>query len=195
MIQQSFFTNTFHKKWTFLGEGCFSQVHASPCGGWVYKSGGSKDGTLNWLEWCYSMQRCGRLLPGMPEIDFLDVGEFGYNVCMRRYMNQPEFRRHYPDLAGWGICNWPFDDSSTREEQPFLTNWINTACEKAIPTLQAYYDFLVSHMHSGDRPTALMDDMHKNNIMWCPRTQCGIITDPSASSYYEFIADEKFQLQ
>lgn len=88
MYQMSMFNNAF-KSQRYLGSGLYARVHAIG-EGWVVKHCSTKDGTLNYLEWCQRMQAAGEGMDGMPEIDFLVHTAEGYIVTMRQYKPQAD---------------------------------------------------------------------------------------------------------
>jgi len=74
-------------RYKWLDGGCYSNVWEHPDGHSVIKQGGSDDGTLAYLYWCYEYQQaCGKPMQGMPEVYSLAFDEGrGYVCTMKRY--------------------------------------------------------------------------------------------------------------
>jgi hypothetical protein len=161
MFQKEMFSDGSYKKAKYLSNGCFGVVHTlddNP--DWVVKYAAC-DGTLNYLEWCVAMQKAGRGMKGMPEIDVLvRIDENRYMVTMRRYSDACSIMSRYSSVLGWAEENGH--------------EYINELAE----AFSAYGQEVLGS--SWD----MVDDLHRGNIMLADDGSL-VITDPSASSYME----------
>lgn len=165
MFQAEMFTNKLHGK--FLGGGCFGEVHEIGTSGWVIKTTSSRDGTLNYLEWCKRMQDAGDGMLGMPEIDFLVRTERGYIVTMRKY-DKFEVDPLEPSSSRWDIP----DDCAHLQELKDAFNYY------------MLYEFGCENF---------ANDCHMHNYM-VDASGVLILTDPSSRSYRTHIEPPAFQL-
>lgn len=165
MYQQEMFARVIKTK-RFLGDGAFGQVHAI-CDEWVVKYS-KKDGTLNYLEWCLWMQRAGKGMKGMPEVDtivHLDGGQ--YMVTMRRYART---------MSDSGLTY------SERDEKVFEAEWY----EELKDAYLAYHEDMLEDVAEDSQGFAKRDpwdDCHGGNVMFDERTDSWVVTDPCSGPY------------
>lgn len=176
MYQADFFTNSINRMQLAPGgdDGYVAMVAVYPDNEWVLKTARYKDGTLNFLEWCYSLQKAGKSMRGMPEIDALVHTTDGYAVAMRFYTRYQEVRGEVDS----------YEDAE----------YIKELCAAYLEYCKAAFVVRVNHYLGDDQPknitwrtiekkSDVMGDMHDSNHMWDHRTGTHIITDPSAMSY------------
>jgi hypothetical protein len=165
MYQEELFTRTLKTQGT-LGSGCFGTVSIIN-DEWVVKYA-RKDGTLNYLEWCQMMQRAGRGMPGMPEVELIvHLPDNRYMVTMRRYSDTLKERL--------GCFAWGEERDKVVKERWFLAlraAYLQHADEMLGPIMPRY-------------KTARFEDTHGENIMWDQRSGSWVLTDPCSCDYSE----------
>lgn len=145
-----------------ISTGCYGSVYESKNNpNWVLKFG-KNDGTREYLEWCLAMQKRGKAMRGMPEIDFLvSINTNGYLVGMRKY----SLIAHKLSYFGWARNDYSY---SVHEK---------LGCP-------AYLVRLIKRIHKEFACEWFCDDVHYKNVMYCKRTNSVILTDPSCVEYH-----------
>ena len=168
MYQRSLFSNMAEKSGKFLGAGIMAQVWLMSDGR-VCKVSTSRDGTLNWLEFCHIHTQAGTLMPMMPEVYQIVYLEDGYMVFMPKY----------EDGYAYPCENSPV--GTVRNHENFQ------------PVRDAYRAYLESLGKRINSDWEVFDDLHSGNVMMCIK-RGWVITDPSASSYHDDLHINTFEL-
>lgn len=138
-----------------ISNGCYGVVYGSHASEWVVKYA-ANDGTRTYLEWCLLMQRKGRKMRGMPELDFVVGLGKHYMVAMKRY--KPIKGR----LMEFG---WDSEYESYLHEKDGCPEYL----KKLIEAFEK------------DCPAITCNDVHYENVMTDGKSV--ILTDPSSSGY------------
>jgi hypothetical protein len=181
MYQAEMFSSSLRGE--LIGNGCFASAYALPVNAdgreYVLKYATSRDGTLNYLEWCKREIDAGRYMKGMPRVDRITHTVDGYVVTM------PRMEHARPaQLDPTAPAKLHLDSHSARYalELPYIRQLAAAWQDYALTTFELDEEWSMS-------------DAHHGNFLWCPTDRTFVMTDPSASSYQEVNALPFFTLQ
>lgn len=197
MIQKELFARALGST-QHLSGGAFGQVHAIN-DEWVVKYVRTKEGTLNWLEWCWMMQRAGMHMRGMPEIDIIirtngDDEKGGYAVTMRRYKETLAQRNDHSGVEYMSAYDLPDKVRYIKELRwAYADYWAN------VLRGSRWFESAVAGLNPAKRQERAAghhcwDDLHGGNVMWDERTETWIITDPACHDYIEAASVDVFPM-
>jgi hypothetical protein len=166
MYQQEMFSNGQFKKARFIAGGCFGRVHDLG-NGYVVKYA-DRDGTLNYLEWCYRLQQAGKGMVGMPTIDSIVLLEGD------RYMVTMEHcgvtLADYCEFEGVFVERFNHEELSVAHGVD-VSGAYRLAC--------AFSGYMVDHFGAADG--RYKGDLHGGNFM--VKDDVVYLTDPSGAPY------------